>query len=119
MKGAEKDTVILAGIILGAIFLLKDRSSTSAISGNRTIRSRVYDYDELPEDQKIEHLDNSDSSFVKDPTHKGEFLPLNMFMRFDRKNKLWDGYYGTSAFSAYYIKLSKDGEEAVVADRWN
>lgn len=45
-------------------------------------------------------------------------LPLSMFMRTENC-KHWDGVYGTSYFSAYFIKISKCGSMAVVAERFN
>lgn len=44
-------------------------------------------------------------------------LPLSQFMRINKPN-IWDGVFGTSYFSAYFIKLSKCGSMAVVAERF-
>jgi hypothetical protein len=43
-------------------------------------------------------------------------LPLHMFM--NQKVGPWDGVYGTSYFSAYFVKLSRCGTMAVVAERY-
>lgn len=61
-------------------------------------------------EEKSDAFDNSYVLLNKEP------LPLAMFMRIE--NSIWDGVYGTSAFSAYFIKISKCGTEAVVAERF-
>ena len=79
-------------------------------------RTEVISFYDLTEDQQINALDYDDSaedvSFV---LFEGEPLPLNMFMRTDG---LFDGIYGMSYFSAYFVKLSSCGSMAVVADRY-
>ena len=79
-------------------------------------RTEVVSYYDLTEDQQINALDYDESaeeaSFV---LFEGEPLPLNMFMRTDG---LFDGIYGMSYFSAYFVKLSSCGSMAVVADRY-
>ena len=45
-----------------------------------------------------------------------EPLPLSMFIRYN--GPIWDGIYGTSYFSAYFIKLSVDGSQAVICERY-
>jgi hypothetical protein len=46
---------------------------------------------------------------------------LSNFMRFDfggaKKHPIFDGYFGQSYFSAYFIKLASDGESCVIAYR--
>jgi hypothetical protein len=44
-------------------------------------------------------------------------LPLSQFMRINGKS-IWDGVFGTSYFSAYFIKLSKCGSAAVIAEKF-
>lgn len=84
------------------------------------IRSEIFSFDELPENVQSELLTDNESSdmygdrFVKCPIHKGEYLPLSMFMRLEN-SKLWNGAYGLSAYSAYLIKISRDGQSATVA----
>jgi len=46
-----------------------------------------------------------------------EPLPLSMFMR-SNHSKIWDGIYGTSYFSAYFIKIARSGDMALVAERF-
>lgn len=90
--------------------------------GNRYIRSEVLNFWELTDEQQKVAISDmgqdeaEQTSYVNNPTHTDEVLPLNMFER--SNGKIWDGIYGQSAFSAYFIKLSKCGTGAVVADRW-
>lgn len=54
---------------------------------------------------------------------KPDILPLDMFMRTNDLRgicfgNIWDGVYGVTAFSGYYIKLSKCGSECVVGYRY-
>jgi hypothetical protein len=85
-------------------------------------RSEVISFFELTEDQQALIIDNyydeiedaeNDSYVLLDEETP---LPLGSFMRIE--NSVWSGVYGTSYFSAYYIKLSKCGTCAVVADRY-
>lgn len=57
-----------------------------------------------------------ETQYVDNPTYQNEPLPLCMFER--SEGKIWDGIYGTSAFSAYFIKIARSGDGAVIADRW-
>jgi len=85
-------------------------------------RSYILNFSDLDELQKArvrdlyfeEQSDAYDNSYV---LFKKEPLPLAMFMKID--NSIWHGVYGTSAFSAYFIKLSCCGTEAVVAERFS
>ena len=81
-------------------------------------RSEVISFYDLTEDQQKEALSLDDSaeetSFV---IFEDEPLPLNMFFRCS--SGIWDGFYGTSYFGAYFIKLSRCGSMAVVADRYS
>lgn len=47
-----------------------------------------------------------------------EVLPLDMFARTEH-SKVWHGMYGTSYFSAYFIRLNRTGEEALVAEKFS
>jgi hypothetical protein len=76
-------------------------------------RSDVYGYFDLSERQQAEHIDLKDSFFVDNPCATGESLPL---CNFERTNGgRFDGTYGMSYFSAYGVKLSTCGTQAVVA----
>jgi hypothetical protein len=87
----------------------------------RYCRSEIYSYFDLSEDQQKEQEDINDSYVIFEYEDKNniiqEVLPLGMFMRMERSN-LWSGCYGTSYFSAYFIKLSRCGTMAVVAERF-
>jgi len=81
-------------------------------------RSEVISFYDLTEEQQTEALSNDDSSeetsFV---LFEDEPLPLNMFMRCG--SGIFDGVWGMSAWSGYFIKLSDCGSMAVVADRYS
>jgi hypothetical protein len=76
-------------------------------------RSDVYSYFDLSEAQQSEHAELQDSFFVDDPCSPGESLPLCNFVR--TNGGRFDGTYGMSYFSAYGVKLSACGTQAVVA----
>ena len=91
-------------------------------------RSEIISYFELTDKQKSDVLDcyynevseAENDSFVIFESNKPEnsaALPLSQFIR--SNGKLWDGIYGTSYFSAYFIKLSKCGTMAVVAEKYS
>ena len=92
-------------------------------------RSEILSFYELTDKQQQDVLDcyyqdeseAENDSFVIFEAKKQDYnaaLPLSQFMRTDN-NKLWDGIFGTSYFSAYFIKLSKCGTMAVVAEKYN
>ncbi len=92
-------------------------------------RSEVLSFYDLTEAQRQDVLDcyyqeqseAEEDSFVIFKSKKSEYnaaLPLSQFMRLDN-SKLWDGVYGTSYFSAYFIKISKCGTMAVVAEKYS
>jgi hypothetical protein len=90
-------------------------------------RSYIYNFNELPEEVQKNLLEEAgagnssdcyETTYVKDPCDKSQYLPLNMFMRIER-SKLFDGIYSQSAFSAYFIKIGRTNEEATVAYRCN
>ncbi len=100
-------------------------------------RSEIYNFFDLSEKQKAYVLDiwheteeeaQEDSyvilneAYLDENKTESEPLPLSQFMRLQMfptdKKQLWDGSYATSAFSAYFIKLSKCGSMAVVAERY-
>jgi hypothetical protein len=85
-------------------------------------RSEVLSYFDLTPTQQVNAVSNyyqsteeaeQDNFVLISEEHSP--LPLSMFMR--QKVGLWDGVYGTSYFSAYFIKLSRCGTMAVVAER--
>ena len=91
-------------------------------------RSEILNFFDLTEKQQQDVLDcyyneQSDAendSFVifesqKSPEYNAA-LPLSQFMRINGKS-IWDGVFGTSYFSAYFIKISKCGTGAVVAEK--
>jgi hypothetical protein len=70
--------------------------------------------------QEMDYLSPSElenESFVID-SERSEILPLSMFMRIDKPG-IFCGVYGISAFSAYFIALSKCGEDAVIAYKYS
>jgi len=93
-------------------------------------RSEVVTFFDLTERQKNDVLDcyyndredAENDSFVIFEAKNKEYsaaLPLSQFMRVENgKSTLWDGVFGTSYFSAYFIKLSKCGSMAVVAEKY-
>jgi len=91
-------------------------------------RSEVVNFYDLTEKQQQDVLDcyyqdQSDAendSFVIFESKNKEYnaaLPLSQFMRINGKS-IWDGIFGTSYFSAYFIKLSKCGSAAVIAEKF-
>jgi hypothetical protein len=82
-------------------------------------RSEILSFYDLNADQKNSVIDYTDLESAENDSYvllDGEVLPLSMFIRTD--SGLWHGIYGTSYFSAYFIRLSKCGSMAVVADRY-
>ena len=84
-------------------------------------RSYVHDFSDLSEEQQKEVRntwfdEDSDARGTGYVLLAGDPLPLSMFMRVD--SPVWDGVYGTSAFSAYFVKFSKCGTEVVVAEKF-
>jgi len=93
------------------------------------VRSEVYSFCELSEaqqnyarrefdwDQNLE-----DSQFVTDPRNENEVLHLGNFVAgsgpWGHGSKYWDGIYGLSYDSAYYLKFSKCNTACVVAYRY-
>ena len=81
-------------------------------------RSEVISFYELTDDQqkKALSLDDaaSETSYV---IFEDEALPLNMFMR--TTSGIFDGFWGMTVWSGYFIKLSNCGSMAVIADRYS
>ena len=95
-------------------------------------RSEILSFYDLNEDQKINVLDSMEEEQAENDSFvifKGkkfiEVLPLSMFMKVNyglqvnNKPTLWDGVYSTSYFSAYFIKISKSGDMALVAEKFS
>lgn len=91
-------------------------------------RSEILSFHELTEAQKSDVLDTyftevseaEETEYVIFKSKKPGYdaaLPLCMFMSTNKPN-IWDGVYGTSYFSAYFVKLSFCGTAAVVAERF-
>lgn len=88
------------------------------------VRTTPVSYYDLTETQKenlkdvysFEPDDLYEGQYVDDPCDPDSVLPLSMFLRLDN-SKLWDGYYGQSYFSAYFIKFDRRNSECVVAYR--
>ena len=80
-------------------------------------RSEVISFDELTDEQQKEALSLDDSAHeTQFVIFEDEPLPLNMFMR--TTTGIWDGIWGQTVWSGYYIKLSACGSMAVIADRY-
>lgn len=92
--------------------------------GARYLRTQIVSFYELTEAQQAQQIEeygielSEESQYVANPTYDGEVLPLHMFLRNEYKGKYY-GVYGTSYFSAYFLYFGKDGEDCVIADRWN
>ena len=90
-------------------------------------RSQIYsgadlsdvEIQEVMSNYNFELSDVYDNSFVKfiNRTLSVEILPLDMFMRID--SPIWNGVYGTSAFSGYYIKISNSGDMCLIASKYS
>ena len=91
-------------------------------------RSEVLNFFDLTEAQREDVIscyyqdekEAENDSFVIFEAKKPEYnaaLPLSQFMRINGKS-IWDGVFGTSYFSAYFIKVSKCGTMAVVAEKF-
>jgi hypothetical protein len=77
-------------------------------------------YNELTDEQQSSVMDcffneKSDACSTHYVICDGEALPLSMFERME--SKVWHGVYATSAFSAYFIRMERDNQGALVADR--
>ena len=91
-------------------------------------RSGIFSWYELTDEQQERVKDcyghepefTEEASFVLIKTTKDEHepLPLDMFMR-TQHSKVWHGVYGTSAFSAYFIRFNRSNDEALVAERFS
>jgi hypothetical protein len=72
-------------------------------------------------ESEMDHLTTDElerESFVQNPNDKDEILPLSNFMRLT-ETRIFSGVYGQTAFSAYYIAVSRCGSEAVIAYQYS
>ena len=84
-------------------------------------RSEIYSFWDLSEEEQKEVISNyfqssedaMQDSFVK---LNNEVLPLSMFMKCE--NSIFNGFYGTSYFSGYFIKFNKYGDEVTVVSKY-
>lgn len=89
---------------------------------SKYIRTPILSFDELTEAQKDYATTEFDwceslheSSFVPNPCNADELLHMDEFLVLD--SPMWDAGQMCSAFSGYFIKVSHDQSEAVVAYR--
>ncbi len=90
---------------------------------SKFIRTAILNFSELPleaqskliADSCLEESDLHETSFVRSPIDENDYLPLSQFLR--AESKLWSGYYGLSAFSAFFIKIDRSGQIATVGYR--
>lgn len=74
---------------------------------------------------EIEYILNEDTydddleAAVKHPRYDGEYMFLSSFMRFHTPMDGWHGSYTTSNFGGYLIKLSDDGDCAMIGESFN
>lgn len=85
-------------------------------------RSEVLNFFDLNADQQKQIF--NDYSYSEKQAEEDQYvelekevLPLSMFM-LTNNSKFWDGIYSTSVWSAYFIKVSRCGTMAVIADRY-
>lgn len=88
-------------------------------------RSPIFYFNQLTAKEQLDALEGANDSrhayigrYVYFNTPYGrEVLSLDMFLRTDHST-IWHGVYGTSAFSAYFIRVNRTGEEALVAEKF-
>ncbi len=88
---------------------------------SKYIRTSPKDFSELTARQtamarEILGEDAEESQWVTDPTDQNACLPLCNFMRAER-SKLWDGFFGISYFSGYFIKFDRTQQVCTVGYR--
>lgn len=84
-------------------------------------RSAILSYYDLTAEEQVNTVSNyfnnteqaQEDSFVVIPDHSP--IPMSMFMKWD--GIMFDGWLGTSAFSAYFIKMDRFGENATIVLR--
>lgn len=77
-------------------------------------RSEILSFHELDDKQQLIAIDLLDERAEHDRyvLYKDEPLPISMFLL--ANNGLFGGVYSLSAFSAYFIKINKTGDQATV-----
>jgi hypothetical protein len=84
-------------------------------------RSEIYSFFDLSEEQVKQILDyyNNEEEAQEDSfvILNNEPLPLSQFMR-TTNNKFTHGIFSDSYFSGYFITLSKDCQDAVIAYKY-
>lgn len=92
-------------------------------------RSQIYSYFDLTTEQQeqaldtandIEHAQDRNYVIFEHPRNP-QVLPLDMFIAIRRhvNSQLWSGIYAQDYFSAYFIKLNRSNDEALIAYRYN
>ena len=88
---------------------------------SKYIRTSPLNFSELPKETQdelskdIELSDLHEDSYVLDPCDNTSYLPLSMFIR--SNGGLWHGIYGTSYFSAYFIRFDRRNDVCTVGYR--
>jgi hypothetical protein len=84
-------------------------------------RSEILSYFDLTNEQQEQALnDSNDEQHAEERSYvicNGELLGLDNFMRLDNSN-IWHGAYGQSYFSAYFIRLNRSNNEALIAYKY-
>lgn len=84
-------------------------------------RSEIYSFFDLSDAEQVEVI----SDYFSDITQAEEdsyircgkdVLPLSMFLRCEGSR--WDGNYGTSYFSGYFIKFNRSCDEVTIAEKY-
>ena len=84
-------------------------------------RSEIYSFFDLSPVEQSQVISNyycdiaqaEDDSFIRCGK---EILPLSMFLRCEGSR--WDGNFGTSYFSGYYIKFNRSCDEVTIAEKY-
>jgi len=87
-------------------------------------RSEIYSFFDLSKAEQDEVMSNyfcdisqaEEDSYIRYGKGYKEVLPLSMFMRCEGSR--WDGNYGTSYFSGYYIKFNHSCDEVTIAEKY-
>jgi len=79
-------------------------------------RCDIVTYYDLTTEEQAEYTEHENSLFVFCPFDQFP-LPLDMFVR--DNGKLWHGFFAQTYFSAYFVRLSSCGTQAVVAYKYS
>ena len=84
-------------------------------------RSKILSFFDLSKtEQDTCIMESNDAQHAEERSYvrfDNDLLPLDNFIRLDNR-KVWHGVYGMTAFSAYFIRLNKSNDEALVAYRY-